>query len=197
MVLRHDNHPFMKFIPIIMTLLVRRWHSVQRLGKDISFHIKGLFQKNLEWYHFNLCIWIFLISCMHFSCSLSPLSLFHKFKCFLWSCWLLRLLVIKVKVGLLILGFAILDGLMVNLSFLMERSAFHHLSCLTVFSIHYVFLEHVLYFFFSFFLKCALIVLCTFNEILQYIKGGPVVGFVYWAPELHFLVFFNRLRLQE
>ena len=56
MVLRHDNHPFMKFIPIIMTLLVRRWHSVQRLGKDISFHIKGLFQKNLEWYHFNLCI---------------------------------------------------------------------------------------------------------------------------------------------
>lgn len=150
MVLRHDNHPFMKFIPIIMTLLVRRWHSVQRLGKDISFHIKGLFQKNLEWYHFNLCIWIFLISCMHFSCSLSPLSLFHKFKCFLWSCWLLRLLVIKVKVGLLILGFAILDGLMVNLSFLMERSAFHHLSCLTVFSIHYVFLEHVLYFFFFF-----------------------------------------------
>lgn len=148
MVLRHDNHPFMKFIPIIMTLLVRRWHSVQRLGKDISFHIKGLFQKNLEWYHFNLCIWIFLISCMHFSCSLSPLSLFHKFKCFLWSCWLLRLLVIKVKVGLLILGFAILDGLMVNLSFLMERSAFHHLSCLTVFSIHHVFLEHVLYFFF-------------------------------------------------
>ena len=150
MVLRHDNHPFMKFIPIIMTLLVRRWHSVQRLGKDISFHIKGLFQKNLEWYHFNLCIWIFLISCMHFSCSLSPLSLFHKFKCFLWSCWLLRLLVIKVKVGLLILGFAILDGLMVNLSFLMERSAFHHLSCLTVFSIHHVFLEHVLYFFFFF-----------------------------------------------
>ncbi|KAK4563763.1 hypothetical protein RGQ29_006046 [Quercus rubra] len=31
----------------------------------------------------------------------------------------------------------------------------------------------------------------------KYIKGGPVVGFVYWAPELHFLVFFNRLRLQE
>ncbi|XP_048337323.2 protein EXECUTER 1, chloroplastic [Ziziphus jujuba] len=31
----------------------------------------------------------------------------------------------------------------------------------------------------------------------KYIKGGPVVGFVYWAPESHFLVFFNRLRLQE
>lgn len=31
----------------------------------------------------------------------------------------------------------------------------------------------------------------------KYIKGGPVVGFVYWAPEFHFLVFFNRLRLQE
>lgn len=31
----------------------------------------------------------------------------------------------------------------------------------------------------------------------KYIKGGPVVGFVYWAPEYHFLVFFNRLRLQE
>ncbi|PIA52294.1 hypothetical protein AQUCO_01000277v1 [Aquilegia coerulea] len=31
----------------------------------------------------------------------------------------------------------------------------------------------------------------------KYIKGGPVVGFVYWAPEYHFLVFFNRLRLQS
>ncbi|XP_057496430.1 protein EXECUTER 1, chloroplastic [Actinidia eriantha] len=31
----------------------------------------------------------------------------------------------------------------------------------------------------------------------QFIKGGPVVGFVYWAPEYQFLVFFNRLRLQE
>ncbi|PPS12548.1 hypothetical protein GOBAR_AA08107 [Gossypium barbadense] len=30
----------------------------------------------------------------------------------------------------------------------------------------------------------------------KYIKGGPVVGFVYWAPEYHFLVFFNQLRLQ-
>ncbi|KAF7843027.1 protein EXECUTER 1, chloroplastic [Senna tora] len=30
----------------------------------------------------------------------------------------------------------------------------------------------------------------------KYIKAGPVVGFVYWAPEYHFLVFFNRLRLQ-
>ncbi|GLT68556.1 hypothetical protein SLA2020_407750 [Shorea laevis] len=30
----------------------------------------------------------------------------------------------------------------------------------------------------------------------KYIKGGPLVGFVYWAPEYHFLVFFNRLRLQ-
>ncbi|XVF67291.1 hypothetical protein PTKIN_Ptkin10aG0109200 [Pterospermum kingtungense] len=30
----------------------------------------------------------------------------------------------------------------------------------------------------------------------KYIIGGPVVGFVYWAPEYHFLVFFNRLRLQ-
>lgn len=31
----------------------------------------------------------------------------------------------------------------------------------------------------------------------KYIKGGPVVGFVYWAPEYHFLVFFNRLKLQH
>ncbi|XP_073122219.1 protein EXECUTER 1, chloroplastic [Henckelia pumila] len=31
----------------------------------------------------------------------------------------------------------------------------------------------------------------------KHIKGGPVVGFVYWAPEYHFLVFFNRLRLQD
>ncbi|XP_038992414.1 protein EXECUTER 1, chloroplastic-like [Hibiscus syriacus] len=31
----------------------------------------------------------------------------------------------------------------------------------------------------------------------KYIKGGPVVGFVYWAPEYHFLVFFNRLRLHQ
>ncbi|KAL1534385.1 protein of unknown function (DUF3506) [Salvia divinorum] len=31
----------------------------------------------------------------------------------------------------------------------------------------------------------------------KYIKGGPVVGFVYWAPEYHFLVFFNRLRLLD
>uniref|UniRef100_A0A1D1YMH3 Protein EXECUTER 1, chloroplastic n=2 Tax=Anthurium amnicola TaxID=1678845 RepID=A0A1D1YMH3_9ARAE len=31
----------------------------------------------------------------------------------------------------------------------------------------------------------------------KYIRGGPVIGFVYWAPEYHFLVFFNRLRLQS
>ncbi|XP_071733666.1 protein EXECUTER 1, chloroplastic-like [Rutidosis leptorrhynchoides] len=31
----------------------------------------------------------------------------------------------------------------------------------------------------------------------KYINGGIVVGFVYWAPESHFLVFFNQLRLQE
>lgn len=31
----------------------------------------------------------------------------------------------------------------------------------------------------------------------KYIREGPVVGFVYWAPEYHFLVFFNRLRLPE
>ncbi|XP_068655149.1 protein EXECUTER 1, chloroplastic-like [Aristolochia californica] len=31
----------------------------------------------------------------------------------------------------------------------------------------------------------------------KYIKGGPVVGFIYWAPEYHFLVFFHRLRLQS
>ncbi|KAK9677406.1 hypothetical protein RND81_11G141300 [Saponaria officinalis] len=29
------------------------------------------------------------------------------------------------------------------------------------------------------------------------IKSGPVVGFVYWAPEYQFLVFFNRLRIQD
>jgi len=33
--------------------------------------------------------------------------------------------------------------------------------------------------------------------VSQYIRGGPVIGFVYWAPEYHFLVFFNRLRLPE
>ncbi|KAL2936751.1 Protein EXECUTER 1 chloroplastic [Bienertia sinuspersici] len=31
----------------------------------------------------------------------------------------------------------------------------------------------------------------------KYIKAGPVVGFVYWAPEYQFLVFFNRLRIEE
>ncbi|KAK7246705.1 hypothetical protein RIF29_41575 [Crotalaria pallida] len=31
----------------------------------------------------------------------------------------------------------------------------------------------------------------------KFIKSGPVVGFVYWAPSYHFLVFFNRLRLQQ
>ncbi|ONK56418.1 uncharacterized protein A4U43_C10F8410 [Asparagus officinalis] len=31
----------------------------------------------------------------------------------------------------------------------------------------------------------------------KYIRGGPVIGFVYWAPEYHFLIFFNRLRLPE
>ncbi|XP_031391164.1 protein EXECUTER 1, chloroplastic isoform X1 [Punica granatum] len=31
----------------------------------------------------------------------------------------------------------------------------------------------------------------------KYIRGGPVVGFVYWVPEYHFLVFFNRLRLED
>ncbi|KAL4180212.1 hypothetical protein AMTRI_Chr13g90990 [Amborella trichopoda] len=31
----------------------------------------------------------------------------------------------------------------------------------------------------------------------KHIKSGPMVGFVYWAPEYHFLVFFNRLRLQS
>ncbi|KAF2532720.1 hypothetical protein F2Q70_00033453 [Brassica cretica] len=30
----------------------------------------------------------------------------------------------------------------------------------------------------------------------KYVKGGPVVGFVYWAPEYHFVMFFNRLKLQ-
>nr|CAN67007.1 hypothetical protein VITISV_020409 [Vitis vinifera] len=33
------------------------------------------------------------------------------------------------------------------------------------------------------------------TQTLQYIKGGPIVGFVYWAPGYHFLVFFNRLML--
>ncbi|KAI3930839.1 hypothetical protein MKX01_037285 [Papaver californicum] len=31
----------------------------------------------------------------------------------------------------------------------------------------------------------------------KFIRGGPVVGFVYWAPEYHFLVFFHRLRLPK
>ncbi|ESW31145.1 hypothetical protein PHAVU_002G213200 [Phaseolus vulgaris] len=31
----------------------------------------------------------------------------------------------------------------------------------------------------------------------KHLKAGPVVGFVYWAPEYHFLVFFNRLGLQQ
>ncbi|KAG9130605.1 hypothetical protein Leryth_011852 [Lithospermum erythrorhizon] len=31
----------------------------------------------------------------------------------------------------------------------------------------------------------------------KYVRGGPVVGFVYSAPDPQFLVFFNRLRLQE
>lgn len=31
----------------------------------------------------------------------------------------------------------------------------------------------------------------------KFVRGGPVIGFVYWAPEYHFLVFFNRLRLPE
>ncbi|KAL3515479.1 hypothetical protein ACH5RR_022381 [Cinchona calisaya] len=31
----------------------------------------------------------------------------------------------------------------------------------------------------------------------KYIKDGPVVGFVYWAPEFHFLVFFHRLTLHQ
>ncbi|KAJ4832800.1 hypothetical protein Tsubulata_044942 [Turnera subulata] len=30
----------------------------------------------------------------------------------------------------------------------------------------------------------------------KYIKKGPIIAFIYWAPEYHFLVFFNRLRLQ-
>ncbi|CAH8329430.1 unnamed protein product [Eruca vesicaria subsp. sativa] len=30
----------------------------------------------------------------------------------------------------------------------------------------------------------------------KHVKGGPVVGFVYWDPEYHFVMFFNRLRLQ-
>ncbi|CAN7015703.1 unnamed protein product [Brassica rapa subsp. trilocularis] len=30
----------------------------------------------------------------------------------------------------------------------------------------------------------------------KYVKGGPVFGFVYWAPEYHFVLFFNRLKLQ-
>ncbi|XP_042406850.1 protein EXECUTER 1, chloroplastic-like [Zingiber officinale] len=29
----------------------------------------------------------------------------------------------------------------------------------------------------------------------KYIRGGPVIGFVYWAPESHFFLFFNRLSL--
>lgn len=30
----------------------------------------------------------------------------------------------------------------------------------------------------------------------KHIKGGPLVGFLYWAPEYHFLAVFNQLRLQ-
>lgn len=41
------------------------------------------------------------------------------------------------------------------------------------------------------------LMVASFCKFVQYIKGGPVVGFVYWAPEFHFLVFFNRLRLQD
>ncbi|CAM8941558.1 unnamed protein product [Rhodiola kirilowii] len=31
----------------------------------------------------------------------------------------------------------------------------------------------------------------------KFMKGGPAVGFVYWAPEYHFILFFSRLRLQD
>ncbi|GAB2292036.1 executer 1 [Dionaea muscipula] len=31
----------------------------------------------------------------------------------------------------------------------------------------------------------------------KYIKAGPVIGFVYWDPQYPFLVFFNRLRLEQ
>ncbi|XP_074312813.1 protein EXECUTER 1, chloroplastic [Silene latifolia] len=31
----------------------------------------------------------------------------------------------------------------------------------------------------------------------KHIKSGPVVGFVYWDPKYQFLVFFNRLRIQD
>ncbi|KAH7663109.1 hypothetical protein IHE45_14G031700 [Dioscorea alata] len=31
----------------------------------------------------------------------------------------------------------------------------------------------------------------------KFIIGGPVIGFVYWAPEYHFMVFFVRLKLPE
>ncbi|KAL9340190.1 hypothetical protein Peur_066409 [Populus x canadensis] len=34
-------------------------------------------------------------------------------------------------------------------------------------------------------------------SLLNYIEGGPVVGFVYGDPEHHFLVIFNHLRLQQ
>lgn len=67
-------------------------------------------------------------------------------------------------------------------------------NCFVIFTMFFLNMYLTVFFFLS---QMRLIVLCTFNEILQYIKGGPVVGFVYWAPELHFLVFFNRLRLQE
>lgn len=94
---------------------------MQRLGKDISFLIKGSYQKNLEWYILNLLDQIFSDHLL----LLSGTFLFFlgrvSFIDFLWK---LRLLDIKGRGDLLSQGFAILDGSMVNLLFLMGRFNF-------------------------------------------------------------------------
>lgn len=90
---------------------------MQRLGKDISFLIRGSYQKSLEWY---ILTWMDLIffDCLSYHGVFLFLFIEEAFVFF----WKLRLLAIKDREGLLSQGFVILDGLMVNLLFLMERS---------------------------------------------------------------------------
>lgn len=95
---------------------------------------------------------------------------------------------IKARGGLLSQGFEIPVGSMVNLLFLMGRCLF---SALSIFFSVFLFSNST-----SLTLSRMDSDYLIYIKLLQYIKGGPVVGFVYWAPD-HFLVFFNRLRLQE
>lgn len=156
-----------------------------KVGKRYQLPHKGIIPEE-----FGVVIFILNRETIILTCStLIFLFLLSTLNSLVASCFLSRLLDTKDKGGQLSQVFATLDGSMANLLFLMER--FRVLCSIFVITqlTPVIYLGDVV--------PSVTWLLSLIYVLLQYIKGGPVVGFVYWAPEFHFLVFFNRLRLQE